>query len=102
MVVVRDLYGFRFFVFGKKGDEYIFVLENCVIDIFGGEVIRDVELGEIIVVKDGELKLYFYLENYKLVKKSCIFEYIYFVRNDVIIDNVNVYEFRIKCGERLV
>ena len=88
-------------VLGKKGDEYIFASENCAIDILGGEVIRDVEPGEIIVVKDGKLKSYFYSENYKPVKKSCIFEHIYFARNDATIDNVNAYDFRVKCGEVL-
>ena len=96
LVAVRDPHGFRPLVLGKKGDEYIFASENCAIDILGGEVIRDVEPGEIIVVKDGELKSYFYSENYKPVKKSCIFEHIYFARNDATIDNVNAYEFIVK------
>ena len=101
LVAVRDPHGFRPLLLGKKGDEYIFASENCAIDILGGEVIRDVEPGEIIVVKDGKLKSYFYSENYKPVKKSCIFEHIYFARNDATIDNVNAYDFRVKCGEVL-
>ena len=101
LVAVRDPHGFRPLVLGKKGDEYIFASENCAIDILGGEVIRDVEPGEIIVAKDGKLKSYFYSENYKPVKKSCIFEHIYFARNDATIDNVNAYDFRVKCGEVL-
>ena len=101
LVAVRDPNGFRALVLGKKGDEYIFASENCAIDILGGEVIRDVEPGEIIVAKDGKLKSYFYSENYKPVKKSCIFEHIYFARNDATIDNVNAYDFRVKCGEVL-
>ena len=40
-------------------------------------------------------------EYYKPVKKSCIFEHIYFARNDATIDNVNAYDFRVKCGEVL-
>ncbi|MGL5347911.1 MAG: amidophosphoribosyltransferase [Peptostreptococcaceae bacterium] len=101
LVAVRDPHGFRPLILGKRGDEYIFASEDCAIDILGGEVIRDVEPGEIIVVKDGELKSYFYSENYKQLKKSCIFEHIYFARNDATIDNVNVYDFRVKCGEIL-
>lgn len=101
LVAVRDPHGFRPLILGKRGDEYIFASEDCAIDILGGEVIRDVEPGEIIVVKDGELKSYFYSQNYKQVKKSCIFEHIYFARNDATIDNVNVYDFRVKCGEIL-
>ena len=53
LVAVRDPHGFRPLVLGKKGNEYIFASENCAIDILGGEVIRDVEPGEIIVIKDG-------------------------------------------------
>ncbi|MCR8745717.1 amidophosphoribosyltransferase [Romboutsia lituseburensis] len=101
LVAVRDPHGFRPLKLGKKGDEFIFASEDCAIDILGGEVIRDVEPGEIIVVKNGEMKSYFYSENYKEVKKSCIFEHIYFARNDANIDNVSVYDFRIKCGEIL-
>lgn len=101
LVGVRDPHGFRPLILGKKGDEYIFASESCAIDILGGEVIRDVEPGEIIVIKDGKCKSHFYSENYKPLKRSCIFEHIYFARNDATIDNVNVYEFRTKCGEIL-
>ncbi|RDY26153.1 amidophosphoribosyltransferase [Romboutsia weinsteinii] len=101
LVGVRDPHGFRPLMLGKKGDEYIFASESCAIDILGGEVIRDVEPGEIIVIKDGNMKSYHYAENYKPLKKSCIFEHIYFARNDATIDNVNVYDFRVKCGEIL-
>ncbi|MBU5307867.1 amidophosphoribosyltransferase [Clostridioides mangenotii] len=101
LVAVRDPNGFRPLIMGKKGDEYIFASENCAIDILGGEVIRDVEPGEIVVVKDGKMKSYHYSENLKSVKRSCIFEHIYFARNDATIDNVNAYDFRVKCGERL-
>ena len=81
--------------------EYILASEDCAIDILGGEVIRDIEPGEIVVIKDGELKSYNFNENYKSMKKSCIFEHIYFARNDATIDGVNAYEFRVKSGEIL-
>lgn len=101
LVAVRDPHGFRPLKLGKKNNEYIFASEDCAIDILGGEIIRDVEPGEIVVIKDGKMKSYFYSENYKPLKKSCIFEHIYFARNDATIDNVNVYNFRVKCGEIL-
>lgn len=101
LIGVRDPFGFRPLILGKKDDQYIFASENCAIDILGGEVIRDVEPGEIVVIKDGELKSYNFSPNYKLMKKSCIFEHIYFARNDATIDNVNAYEFRVKSGEIL-
>ena len=101
LIGVRDSYGFRPLILGKKDDQYILASENCAIDILGGEVIRDVEPGEILVIKDGKLKSYNFSENYKTMKKSCIFEHIYFARNDATIDNVNTYEFRVKSGEIL-
>ena len=101
LVAVRDPHGFRPLVLGKKGDEYIFASENCAIDILGGEFIRDLEPGEIVVVKNGELKSYNFSNKCKTMKKSCIFEHIYFARNDATIDKVNAYEFRVESGKIL-
>ena len=47
------------------------------------------------------MKSYNFSKNYKPMKKSCIFEHIYFARNDATIDDVNAYEFRVKSGEIL-
>lgn len=101
LIGVRDPFGFRPLILGKKDDEYILASENCAIDILGGEVIRDIEPGEIVVIKNGKLKSYNFSNNYKTMKKSCIFEHIYFARNDATIDDVNAYEFRVKSGEIL-
>lgn len=101
LIGVRDPFGFRPLILGKKDDQYILASENCAIDILGGEVIRDIEPGEIVVIKDGKLKSYNFSNNYKPMKKSCIFEHIYFARNDATIDDVNAYEFRVKSGEIL-
>ena len=101
LVAVRDPHGFRPLVLGKKGDAYIVASETCAIDIIGGEIIRDIEPGEIVVIKNNELKSYNYRENYKELKKTCIFEHIYFARNDATLDGVNAYEFRVRCGEIL-
>ncbi len=101
LIGVRDPLGFRPLILGKKDDKYILASENSAIDILGGEVIRDIEPGEIVVIKDGELKSYNFSNNYKSMKKSCIFEHIYFARNDATIDDVNAYEFRVKSGEIL-
>ncbi|SHH41386.1 amidophosphoribosyltransferase [Tepidibacter thalassicus] len=99
LVAVRDPHGFRPLVLGRRGDEYIVSSESGSIDILGGEVIRDIEPGEIVLIKDGNLKSYNYRNNYKEMKKICIFEHIYFARNDAVIDSVNVYDFRVKSGE---
>ena len=51
LIGVRDPFGFRPLILGKKDDQYILASENCAIDILGGEVIRDVEPGEIVVIR---------------------------------------------------
>ena len=101
LIAVRDPHGFRPLVVGKKDDTFIFASENSAIDILGGEVIRDVKPGEIIVVKNNKMKSYFYSEEFKPEMRSCIFEHIYFARNDATIDNLNAYDFRVRCGEIL-
>ena len=62
------------------------------IDIIGAELIRDVEPGEIIVIKEKKI------ESIKPFKKTqlrpCLFEYIYFSRPDSIFEGRNVYDVR--------
>lgn len=99
LIAVRDPNGFRPLVMGRMGDDYIFASENSAIEILGGEVVRDLEAGEIVVIKDGIE----YSHNYENVneKTTCIFEHIYFARNDATIDELNAYEFRVKAGKIL-
>jgi len=99
LVGVRDADGFRPLILGKRDDEYILASETCAINVLGGEVIRDIEPGEIVIIRDGKLESYFH--NTKEKKSVCVFEHIYFARNDATIDKVNAYEFRVKSGEIL-
>ncbi len=99
LIGVRDTYGIRPLCIGKLKDNYILSSESCAIDSIGGEFVRDVRPGEIVVIdKDG-------LRSLNLVEKTvcttCSFEYIYFARPDSTIDGMNVYESRVKVGERL-
>ena len=101
LICARDPYGFRPLIFGKTPDgTYIVASESCAIKAVGGEIIRDVEPGEIIVFnKDG------YVSNKehcgKKSRKLCVFEYIYFARPDSVIDGVSVHESRIAAGRIL-
>lgn len=100
LVAFRDPYGIRPLVFGKSEDgDYIVSSENASIEIMGGTVIRDLNPGEILVIDEkGEESFYF---NGGLVPKHCVFEYVYFARNDATLDDVNAYMFRRRCGENL-
>jgi amidophosphoribosyltransferase len=101
MICARDPYGFRPLCFGlDKSGTYIVASESCAVKAVGGEVIRDVEPGEIIVFsRDGAVSIKDHCG--KKGKRSCVFEYIYFARPDSVIDGVSVHASRVKAGEIL-
>ena len=101
LIGVRDPHGFKPLCLGKKDNSYILSSETCTLDTIGATFIRNVEPGEIITIsKDG-------IESNKenVISESrrgrCIFEYIYFAREDSYIDNISVYKARFKAGEFL-
>lgn len=98
LICARDPYGFRPLCYGKTADGiYIVASESCAIKAVGGEVIRDVEPGEILVFsKNGVISRKEHC--HKKDKKICIFEYIYFARPDSEIDGVSVHTARIRAG----
>lgn len=54
LIGFRDIHGFRPLCVGKLKDSYIITSESCVIETLGGELLRDVEPGEMVVIdKDG-------------------------------------------------
>lgn len=100
LVAFRDPYGIRPLVMGKtKSGDIIFASENAPIEIIGGDVERDVKPGEIVVVDKTGINSFFFEDKKK--PKHCIFEYVYFARDDATLDNVNSYNFRRRCGEIL-
>lgn len=101
LICARDPYGFRPLCYGKTTDGmYIVASESCAITAVGGEIIRDVEPGEILVfTKDGPVS---HREHCgKKNKKICVFEYIYFARPDSVIDGVSVHSSRVRAGQIL-
>lgn len=100
LVGFRDVYGFRPLCIGKIKDSYVISSESCVIDSIGGEFVRDVEPGEMVIIdKDG---FHSYKTKKKVEKTSlCLFEYVYVARPDSVIDGVSVHNARIKAGEQL-
>ena len=101
LICARDPYGFRPLCYGKTSDGlYVAASESCAIKAVGGEVIRDVEPGEILVFgKNGVISRKEHCG--KRQKKLCVFEYIYFARSDSVIDGVSVHATRIKAGSVL-
>ena len=99
LIGVRDNYGLRPLCLGKREDGYLLASESCGITAMGGQFIRDIEPGEIVVInKDGvnSIKTTKYVQ-----QKLCIFEHVYFARPDSNLDGVNVYETRYNSGKLL-
>ncbi len=101
LLCARDPYGFRPLCYGKTEDgSYIIASESCAIQAVGGEVIRDVEPGEILVFS-GKEPVSIREHCKKREKKLCVFEHIYFARPDSRIDGVSVQASRIRAGRIL-
>lgn len=99
MIAVRDPFGIRPLVLGKKDQTYVVASETCALDLIEAEYIREVEPGEIIVFENGEMKS---VKSFPSSKKAhCIFEYVYFARPDSIVFDRDVYEIRKGFGRML-
>ena len=99
LIAVRDPFGIRPLVLGKSLDDTIVASETCAIDAVGGNYVRDVKPGEVVVI-DAEGEHSYFLEREKKTA-SCIFEYVYFARPDSVIDGCSVYETRKEAGKIL-
>ena len=99
LIAIRDPFGIRPLVLGKLGESYIVSSESCGLDIIGAKLIRDIEPGEILMIKNNTLT------SIKPFKKNelrpCLFEYIYFSRPDSILQGKNVYSVRKRIGNEL-
>ena len=98
---VRDPEGNRPLCIGKLEDGYVLASESAAIDTLDGELVRDVEPGELIVLHDDGTGF----DSYQLVEREntahCFFEHVYFARPDSTIDDSLVYEVRRELGRKL-
>ena len=100
MIAIRDKYGIRPLIFGKKENTYIVSSESVALNLLDYEIIRDLKAGETIIFKDNQTEpIYHYYKDSLL--QPCLFEYLYFARPDSVIDKINVNEARILIGNIL-
>ena len=100
LIAVRDPHGIRPLVLGKvRGGGHVICSESCALDLIEGEMIREVEPGEMIVV-DGKgvrsTRPFLPAE-----PRFCIFEHVYFARPDSIFGGSSVYQVRKRLGRQL-
>ena len=99
LIGVRDPFGIRPLVLGKLNHSYIITSETCALDIIGAKYLREIENGEIVVIKNGKMRSIKPFPS--KTKRPCIFEYIYFARPDSILQDQCAYEYRKNLGTQL-
>ena len=99
IVGIRDPFGIKPLVLGKRGNDYILASESAAITSIGGALIRDIKPGEIITISSEGIKS----DTSLCIEKPahCIFEYIYFARCDSVLDGIEVHEARVRAGRAL-
>lgn len=96
LVGVRDPLGLKPLCLGKRADSYMLASESAAIVSAGGEFVRDIKPGEVITISEEGI-----VSDYTLRQDRhahCIFEYIYFARQDSVMDGISVHGARIKGG----
>ena len=104
LLAIRDTYGIRPLVFGKrkteKGFEAMFASETVALNVLGYELDGDVAPGEAIYVDlKGKVHRQQCADNPQLC--PCLFEYVYLARPDSMMSGISVYKARLKMGEKL-
>jgi amidophosphoribosyltransferase len=98
----RDPYGIRPLCIGQteKGF-FVIASETCALDATGAKFIREVEPGEIISIDKNGLSSRFFVKRGSIETAHCLFEHIYFAKQNSVIFSQNVHEFRKRLGRRL-
>ena len=99
LVGARDPNGIRPLCLGKLDNGWVLASESCAIDAVGGEFVRDIEPGEVVIIREDNVLSFTFSE--KTRRAVCSFEYVYFARPDSVIDSIDVYGSRIRAGETL-
>ncbi len=96
MIAARDPQGIRPLCLGKIGESDVVASESCAIAAAGGEFVRDLEPGELVVIDETGVRSI----KAKCGQKTglCVFEFVYFARPDSVIDGSSVHRARRRAG----
>lgn len=100
LYAARDRHGFRPLVLGQLEGGFIVASETCALDIVGATYIRDLDPGEVIRIRNGELTRLRPLGSYT-PPAPCIFELVYFARPDSRLWGYSVDRARRELGRQL-
>lgn len=99
LVAARDPCGFRPMIMGRLSDFYCFASESCALDLLGAEIVRELELGEVVVAKGRSIESFRIQETHQ--PTHCTFEQVYFARPDSVVFGDGVSRARLGMGRRL-
>ncbi|KAI8069149.1 amidophosphoribosyltransferase [Gongronella butleri] len=101
----RDPHGIRPLVIGRRktaaGFDYMMASESVVLDSLGFTDVEDVKPGEAIIITQQQQQFQRRVLAVSDQIAPCIFEYVYFARQDSIMDGISVYKARLSMGEAL-
>lgn len=101
LICVRDPSGYRPLCLGKNEHGYAVASESCGLDSCNFKFVRDIQPGEVVVIDNGEVTYSSIDITENKTGGLCIFEYVYFARDDSVIDGLSVYEARVNMGKEL-
>ncbi|HPQ39126.1 MAG TPA: amidophosphoribosyltransferase [bacterium] len=99
IIGIRDPFGFRPLVLGIKDDAPVLASETSALDLIGGELVREIEPGEMIIIRRDDIESRYPWGRGR--SAFCVFEQIYFARPDSMIYGQGVYQVRKRLGRRL-
>ncbi len=98
----RDPYGIRPLVVGRcENGSYVVASETCALDAVDAEFVREVEPGEIVTLNSSGISSRFFVTPGTITPAHCIFEHVYFAKQNSYIFGENVHELRKKLGRQL-
>jgi amidophosphoribosyltransferase len=99
LIAARDPNGFRPLVLGDCQGASCFASESCAFDLLEADVVRELDLGEVVVARDGKIESH-YLP-ISTAPARCLFEQVYFARPDSKVFGDSVSDSRLKMGAAL-
>jgi amidophosphoribosyltransferase len=102
VIGVRDPHGIRPLSLGRLLEHWVIASETCAIETIGGEPVRDINPGEVVIISGGGASgLHAHTGLAPLNSAACLFEYIYFARPDSSISDRSLYLVRQRMGAQL-
>ncbi|MBC7661752.1 MAG: amidophosphoribosyltransferase [Chitinophagaceae bacterium] len=100
LYALRDPFGFRPLVFGRRGSAVVVASESCALELLDADFDREILPGEIIeIFPDGLVKSHHPFPNAR--KGFCSFEPVYFARPDSQVFGEEIYNLRKRMGQVL-